>query len=94
LRAHQAPEQARRVCLVVALACSPFLQERAISALDPKQKYTVTFRDEQRRVTSKTLTGAELAAPELRIEKTKSSLLVRYAPDGGARAQTELEHTR
>jgi len=75
------PDLDAGIALAFRRAKSPYsaLQVQ-LRGLEPGQKYTVTFSDEQRQVTTKTLTGAELAALELRIEKPERSLLVRYQP--------------
>jgi alpha-galactosidase len=54
-----------------------------LHGLNPLGQYVVTFSDELRDVTTKTLSGRELAALELRIEKARNSLLVRYGPAAG-----------
>ena len=51
-----------------------------LRGLKPEQSYRVSFSDEERKVTTKTMSGRELAATELRLDKPRSSLLVRYQP--------------
>ena len=73
------PDLDAGIVLAFRRAQSPYASMQVqLRGLKPQQKYAVTFSDEQRQMTTKTLTGAELAALELRIDKAKSSLLVRY----------------
>jgi alpha-galactosidase len=54
----------------------------ALHALKLDQNYEVTFIDEEHRSTKKMMTGQELSAVELRIEKPRNSLIVRYKAVG------------
>ena len=69
------------IVLAFRRAASPYsaLQVQ-IEGLSSRQAYAVTFSDEQRRQTTRTMSGAELARLELRLDKPRTSLLVRYKP--------------
>ena len=54
----------------------------SLHGLKPDQNYEVTFIDEEHRITKKTMTGKELSTAELRIEKPRNSLIVRYKAVG------------
>jgi alpha-galactosidase len=51
-----------------------------LRGLKAEGQYAVTFIDERRRPTVRTMTGRELAALTLALSTPRSSLLVRYAP--------------
>jgi alpha-galactosidase len=57
-----------------------------LRGLNPQRMYIVKFSDEQRKETMKTMLGSELAATVLRIEKPRSSLLLRYGPAPASQA--------
>ena len=66
----------RKDCPQAALAVK-------LRGLTAEKLYTVTFIDDQRRDSLKTMTGRELAATTLSLAAPRSSLLVRYAPQPG-----------
>ena len=52
-----------------------------LHGLNPETRYQVEFIDESRQVTRKTLTGKEMISDwEIRMEKKRQSLLIRYKP--------------
>ncbi|MGA2035549.1 MAG: alpha-galactosidase [Thermoguttaceae bacterium] len=53
-----------------------------LRSLKPGKSYTVTFIDDQRQRTIKTMSGRELASLALSLPTPRSSLLVRYALQG------------
>ncbi len=78
------PDLDEGMVLAFRRAQSPYpILEVKLRGLNAKQAYAVTFSDEERKATTKTMTGAELAAMELRLDKPRSSLLVRYRPAAG-----------
>lgn len=71
------------IVLIFKHAESPYTGLSAsLRALNPDQTYTVDFIDDERKLTSKSLTGREcMEGLDIRLPHAGSSLLIRYRPE-------------
>jgi alpha-galactosidase len=51
-----------------------------LRGLDPEKTYTVTFTDDQRKTTTQSKTGRDLASFVVEVPAPHSSMMIRYAP--------------